>query len=185
MIPRYARPAMTAIWEPDNKYRIWFEIEAHACDAQAKLGVIPAEAAGGALRCRFRTVDDAAAVFLITGLSRQAGAQMLGLPLAAIDERISAGTLLALSDGAETRLLVTQFHANRELPGLSTVLSAFPDGTDAAIAGLWLILPNPDLADIDGNDELLPALSPRDFLINGGNPARVALLANALDRSVS
>ncbi len=45
MIPRYARPAMTKIWEPDNKFRIWFEIEAHACDAQAKLGVIPAEAA--------------------------------------------------------------------------------------------------------------------------------------------
>ena len=45
MIPRYARPAMTASWEPDNKFRIWFEIEAHACDAQAKLGVIPAEAA--------------------------------------------------------------------------------------------------------------------------------------------
>jgi adenylosuccinate lyase len=45
MIPRYARPAMTKIWEPDNKFRIWFEIEAHACDAQAKLGIIPAEAA--------------------------------------------------------------------------------------------------------------------------------------------
>ena len=45
MIPRYARPAMTNIWEPENKFRIWFEIEAHACDAQAKLGVIPAEAA--------------------------------------------------------------------------------------------------------------------------------------------
>ena len=45
MIPRYARPAMTKIWEPENKFRIWFEIEAHACDAQAKLGVIPAEAA--------------------------------------------------------------------------------------------------------------------------------------------
>ena len=45
MIPRYARPAMTAIWEPANKFRIWFEIEAHACDAQAKLGVIPAAAA--------------------------------------------------------------------------------------------------------------------------------------------
>jgi adenylosuccinate lyase len=45
MIPRYARPAMTKIWEPDNRFRIWFEIEAHACDAQAKLGVIPAEAA--------------------------------------------------------------------------------------------------------------------------------------------
>ena len=45
MIPRYARPAMTKIWEPDNRFRIWFEIEAHACDAQAKLGVIPAAAA--------------------------------------------------------------------------------------------------------------------------------------------
>jgi adenylosuccinate lyase len=45
MIPRYARPAMTAIWEAENKFRIWFEIEAHACDAQVKLGVVPAEAA--------------------------------------------------------------------------------------------------------------------------------------------
>ncbi|MBM7066753.1 adenylosuccinate lyase [Actibacterium sp. 188UL27-1] len=43
MIPRYARPDMVAIWSPDTKFRIWFEIEAHACDAQAKLGVIPAE----------------------------------------------------------------------------------------------------------------------------------------------
>ncbi len=45
MIPRYSRPEMTAIWAPENKFRIWFEIEAHACDAQAELGVIPAEAA--------------------------------------------------------------------------------------------------------------------------------------------
>jgi adenylosuccinate lyase len=45
MISRYARPAMTAIWEPENKFRIWFEIEAHACDAQAELGVIPRAAA--------------------------------------------------------------------------------------------------------------------------------------------
>ncbi|MDE0808732.1 MAG: adenylosuccinate lyase [Alphaproteobacteria bacterium] len=45
MIPRYSRPVMTAIWEPENRFRIWFEIEAHACDAQAALGVIPAEAA--------------------------------------------------------------------------------------------------------------------------------------------
>ena len=45
MIPRYSRPDMTAIWEPANKFRIWFEIEAHACDAQADLGVIPADAA--------------------------------------------------------------------------------------------------------------------------------------------
>ncbi|WP_323795215.1 adenylosuccinate lyase [Nisaea sp.] len=45
MIPRYSRPEMVKIWEPENKFRIWFEIEAHACDAQAELGVIPKEAA--------------------------------------------------------------------------------------------------------------------------------------------
>jgi adenylosuccinate lyase len=45
MIPRYSRPAMAAIWAPENRFRIWFEIEAHACDAQAALGVIPKEAA--------------------------------------------------------------------------------------------------------------------------------------------
>jgi adenylosuccinate lyase len=45
MIPRYARPEMTAIWSPETKFRIWFEIEAHAADALAELGVIPKEAA--------------------------------------------------------------------------------------------------------------------------------------------
>jgi len=43
MIPRYSRPEMVQIWEPATKYRIWFEIEAHACDAMADLGVIPRE----------------------------------------------------------------------------------------------------------------------------------------------
>lgn len=41
MIPRYSRPEMVSIWSPETKFRIWFEIEAHASDAQAKLGVIP------------------------------------------------------------------------------------------------------------------------------------------------
>jgi adenylosuccinate lyase len=45
MIPRYSRPEMARIWEPDTKYRIWFEIEAHACDAMAELGLIPRSAA--------------------------------------------------------------------------------------------------------------------------------------------
>jgi adenylosuccinate lyase len=45
MIPRYSRPAMVRIWEAENRFRIWFQIEAHACDALAKIGVIPAEAA--------------------------------------------------------------------------------------------------------------------------------------------
>ncbi|MEO1044851.1 MAG: adenylosuccinate lyase [Pseudomonadota bacterium] len=45
MVPRYAHPDMTVIWEPEAKFRIWFEIEAHATDALAELGVVPKEAA--------------------------------------------------------------------------------------------------------------------------------------------
>jgi len=45
MIPRYSRPQMVAIWEPQARFRIWFEIEAHACDALAAIGVIPKESA--------------------------------------------------------------------------------------------------------------------------------------------
>ena len=45
MIPRYSRPTMVAIWEPETRFQIWFEIEAHAMDALAALGVIPAAAA--------------------------------------------------------------------------------------------------------------------------------------------
>src|ERR1700722_20292101 len=45
MIPRYTRPVMAAIWAPENRYRIWFEIEALAAEAMAELGTIPAEAA--------------------------------------------------------------------------------------------------------------------------------------------
>jgi adenylosuccinate lyase len=45
MIPRYSRPEMTHIWEPQTRFRIWFEIEAHAADAMAKLGIVPKAAA--------------------------------------------------------------------------------------------------------------------------------------------
>ncbi|MEQ8166311.1 MAG: adenylosuccinate lyase, partial [Alphaproteobacteria bacterium] len=45
MIPRYTRPEMASIWAPETKFRIWFEIEAHAADKMAALGVIPKEAA--------------------------------------------------------------------------------------------------------------------------------------------
>ncbi len=45
MIPRYSRPEMVSIWEPQTRFKIWFEIEAHACDALAELGVIPKESA--------------------------------------------------------------------------------------------------------------------------------------------
>lgn len=42
MIPRYARPEMTAIWEPENKFKIWLEIETLACEKMAEMGIIPA-----------------------------------------------------------------------------------------------------------------------------------------------
>jgi adenylosuccinate lyase len=45
MIPRYTRPQLAAIWDPQTRYRIWFEIEAHAADAMAELGIIPQAAA--------------------------------------------------------------------------------------------------------------------------------------------
>ncbi|MEL6952161.1 MAG: adenylosuccinate lyase [Pseudomonadota bacterium] len=67
MIPRYSRPAMTEIWSPEAKFRIWYEIEAHACDAQAALGVIPkanAEAVWRAKDAEFDTtrIDEIEAV---------------------------------------------------------------------------------------------------------------------------
>lgn len=52
MIPRYSRPEMVAIWSPENKFRIWYEIEAHACDAQAELGVIPKESAAAVWKAK-------------------------------------------------------------------------------------------------------------------------------------
>ena len=45
MIPRYSRPEMTAIWTPEARYAIWFEIEAHATEKLAELGVVPQSAA--------------------------------------------------------------------------------------------------------------------------------------------
>ena len=57
MIPRYSRPDMVAIWSPETKFRIWFEIEAHACDAQAAIGVIPKENAAAVWKARDTAFD--------------------------------------------------------------------------------------------------------------------------------
>ncbi|MGL4490191.1 MAG: adenylosuccinate lyase [Rhizobiaceae bacterium] len=68
MIPRYSRPEMVAIWSPETRFRIWFEIEAHACDALAELGVIPKAAAkniwakGGAAQFDVAKIDEIEAV---------------------------------------------------------------------------------------------------------------------------
>ena len=57
MIPRYSRPDMVAIWSPETKFRIWYEIEAHACDAQANLGVIPRANAEAVWKAKDVTFD--------------------------------------------------------------------------------------------------------------------------------
>ncbi|WP_210356899.1 adenylosuccinate lyase [Sphingomonas beigongshangi] len=71
MVPRYSRPDMTAIWTPEARYRIWFEIEAHATDALAELGVVPQEAAD-ALWAWWRTdpVIDVAAIDAIEAVTK-------------------------------------------------------------------------------------------------------------------
>src|SRR4029079_14519714 len=64
MIPRYSRPEMAAIWSPNTRFRIWFEIEAHAADAMAKLGIVPKAAAkkiwdeGGKARFDVARIDE-------------------------------------------------------------------------------------------------------------------------------
>ena len=57
MIPRYSRPEMVALWSPETKFRIWFEIEAHACDALAAIGVIPHESAAAVWKAKDVTFD--------------------------------------------------------------------------------------------------------------------------------
>ena len=75
MIPRYTRPQMAAIWAPENRFRIWFEIEAHACDAMAGLGIIPRDAAraiwdGGAKAMAALKADPAGNVEKIDAIER-------------------------------------------------------------------------------------------------------------------
>ncbi len=57
MIPRYSRPEMVSIWSPETKFRIWYEIEAHACEAMADLGIIPRENADAVWKARNATFD--------------------------------------------------------------------------------------------------------------------------------
>jgi adenylosuccinate lyase len=64
MIPRYSRPEMTAVWSPETRFRIWFEIEAYASEAMAEIGVIPKDAAkaiwekGGAAKFDVARIDE-------------------------------------------------------------------------------------------------------------------------------
>ncbi|MBX9859216.1 MAG: adenylosuccinate lyase [Sphingomonas sp.] len=71
MVPRYSRPAMTAIWSPEARFAIWFEIEAHATDALAELGVVPKEAAAALWRWwATKPVIDVAAIDAIEAVTK-------------------------------------------------------------------------------------------------------------------
>jgi len=71
MIPRYSRPKMAAIWEPKNRFRIWYEIEAHACHAMAALGIIPLEAARKISAVPVTKLLDDAAIARIDAIERE------------------------------------------------------------------------------------------------------------------
>jgi adenylosuccinate lyase len=71
MVPRYSRPAMTALWSPEARYAIWFEIEAHATDALAELGVVPKAAAEALWRWwGTKPVIDVAAIDAIEAVTK-------------------------------------------------------------------------------------------------------------------
>src|ERR1700752_2419822 len=96
MIPRYSRAEMTRIWSPENRYRIWFEIEAYACEAQAALGVIP-ESAARAIRERgafeVERIDEIEretrhdVIAFLTNLAEHVGPEA-GLGLQAMPQRV-------------------------------------------------------------------------------------------------
>ncbi len=70
MIPRYSRPAMTAIWSPETRFRIWFEIEAHALDALAEIGTVPKSAARAVWRKGKKATFDIARIDAIEAETR-------------------------------------------------------------------------------------------------------------------
>jgi hypothetical protein len=92
MIPRYTRPEMAAIWAPETRYRIWFEIEAHAADALAELGAIP-KAAAKAVWERGRPAIDDVDIARIDEIEREIHHDVI-----AIDATAGSGERLIVSD---------------------------------------------------------------------------------------
>ena len=143
MIPRYSRPDMVAIWSPETRFKIWFEIEAHACDAQAALGVIPkanAEAVWRAKDVEFNVarIDEIEAVTkhdviaFLTHLAEHIGA----------DEARFVHQGMTSSDVLDTALNIQLVRASDLLlMGLDRVLAALKarafEHKDTVRIGLW------------------------------------------------
>jgi hypothetical protein len=88
--------------------------------------------------------------------------------------------LLSVSNGKEVRIPVVQFYQCGELPGLRSVLSAISPDVSPMLIALWLAAPDPDLGGVDSNDEVLPSVSPRDFLLRGEDSAPLITKARHL-----
>ena len=73
MIPRYSHKDMTQIWDPQTRFRIWFEIEAHAADKMAELGIVPREAARVIWEKGGNAVFDVARIDEIESVTKQIG----------------------------------------------------------------------------------------------------------------
>lgn len=149
-------------------------------EALKQVGMAPTRATAD--RAEKARKDSLYAFFHIfrTSLPTSAVASMLGVNPSRIRQRIKERTLLALSDGGESRFPAVQFHSNAELPGLRIALPALPAGISTLEAVAWLSTPSVDLAGLDADDEVRPAISPRDYLLQTGDGTRVAELAGWL-----
>ena len=111
-----------------------------------------------------------------TSLTAAQSARLLGVDVSRIRQRLRQRSLVGLDYDGEWRLPRFQFVRKKALPGLGEVLAALPDDVNALEVAEWFLSPNPDL-EIDSQEALL---SPRDWLLRGLPPSRVADLARHL-----
>jgi hypothetical protein len=111
-----------------------------------------------------------------TSLSTAEVARLLQVDVSRIRQRLRERSLLGVEHEGEWRLPKFQFERRKVLPGLATVLASLAAEMNALEVAEWFLSPNPDL-EVEGKDE---PLSPRDWLLRGLPPERVAKLARGL-----
>jgi adenylosuccinate lyase len=136
MIPRYSRPQMAAIWTPENRFRIWFEIEAHACEAMAEAGIIPKAAAeaiwtGGAQAMAALAADPAGNVAKIDAIERVTRHDVIAF-LTWLGEFIGPESRFVHQGMTSSDVLDTSFAA--QLTQAADLLIADVDGLMAVLA---------------------------------------------------
>ena len=130
MIPRYSRKVMTDIWSQASKYRIWFEIEAHATDALAELGVVPHSAAKAIWERGSRIAFDDADVERIDAIEREVKHDVIAF-LTHVAETVGPESRFMHQGMTSSDVLDTTFSV--QLARASDVLLSGIDGLLAAI----------------------------------------------------